>query len=168
MPTYVYQCQESECRATHDLSHGMTETPKIKCPICGSTKNEKVFQPINISTHTGKTIAADRIINRTKAQKGMASDLKENYGIHDMTLTRRDMPYEKIYEEIKGNGVEVRDTMKEHRKNNQAKSRKKLTENNKAFAKIRDQRIKEFKEIKAKEAYESRKIDQIKTKPKSE
>jgi len=33
MPTYSYQCKR--CGHIHDLFHGITETPRVKCPKCG-------------------------------------------------------------------------------------------------------------------------------------
>ena len=33
MPTYTYQCRA--CQAVTELSHGMRETPRPACPVCG-------------------------------------------------------------------------------------------------------------------------------------
>lgn len=34
MPTYTYKCYE--CDKIQEESHGMNDTPSIKCNICGS------------------------------------------------------------------------------------------------------------------------------------
>ena len=33
MPTYTYKCKK--CANAHDLFHGMSAAPKVKCPKCG-------------------------------------------------------------------------------------------------------------------------------------
>jgi putative FmdB family regulatory protein len=33
MPTYSYQCKR--CGHIHDLFHGISERPRVKCPKCG-------------------------------------------------------------------------------------------------------------------------------------
>ncbi len=33
MPTYSYQCKR--CDHVHDVFHGMTASPRIKCDVCG-------------------------------------------------------------------------------------------------------------------------------------
>ncbi len=32
MPIYEYQCPK--CKAAKELQHGMSESPKVKCPVC--------------------------------------------------------------------------------------------------------------------------------------
>ena len=33
MPTYTYECKK--CYCTHDIFHGMSVQPRVKCPQCG-------------------------------------------------------------------------------------------------------------------------------------
>ena len=35
MPIYEYQCPK--CSTAKELQHGMSETPKVKCPSCRAT-----------------------------------------------------------------------------------------------------------------------------------
>ena len=34
MPTYVYKC--TKCSKEQDVLHGMSESPRVKCPVCGN------------------------------------------------------------------------------------------------------------------------------------
>ncbi len=40
MPTYDYQCQA--CDHVFEKFHGMTEKPRVKCPLCGG-KSKKLI-----------------------------------------------------------------------------------------------------------------------------
>lgn len=35
MPIYEYQCPK--CKTAKELQHGMSESPKVKCPACKAT-----------------------------------------------------------------------------------------------------------------------------------
>ena len=41
MPTYDYECQA--CGKSHEFFHGISETPKIECPSCGSHKLRRLI-----------------------------------------------------------------------------------------------------------------------------
>jgi len=41
MPTYTYECQK--CHQTTDLFHAMSETPRVKCPACGSVRMKRLL-----------------------------------------------------------------------------------------------------------------------------
>lgn len=160
MPFYDYLCKK--CDYIMEVRHGMSECPVISCEFCGSQDMEKMIAQINLNTKTGQTHTVQQMKDKQKSMREMKQDLRENYEVHEVSITQKNTTYENIYKEIKGNGTEVRDTMKEQRKRNQEKSRKKLIENNKNFAKIRDKRILEVKERMAKESYEKRAINPIK------
>ena len=36
MPTYSYQCKK--CETVRDVFHSMSESPRVKCEACGSTR----------------------------------------------------------------------------------------------------------------------------------
>lgn len=160
MPFYDYRCPH--CFNENEIQHSMKENPRIKCGICGYKKMEKMISMTNVNVKSGATIKSNQVKNEVKKIKDMHTELREDYGVHDVTLTRPDMTYKHIYEEIKGNGKEVRDTMIEKRKANASDIRKKNIERQKHFATIRDQRIKEVKERAAKTAFEKRAIKPIK------
>ena len=41
MPTYTYECQK--CKHTMDVFHAMTENPRVKCSVCGSTRTKRLL-----------------------------------------------------------------------------------------------------------------------------
>lgn len=41
MPTYTYECKK--CASRHDVFHGMTESPKLKCGTCGARALHKII-----------------------------------------------------------------------------------------------------------------------------
>lgn len=50
---YDYQCEK--CENIQEVSHGMKETPKVKCNKCGSVKTKKVMSisQINMGNYPG-------------------------------------------------------------------------------------------------------------------
>lgn len=162
MPFYDYKCPH--CDNEEEIQHLMKEDPQIKCSSCGYKKMEKQIALVSVNTKTGVTNRARSINTHVKKSKEMKQELRDDFGIHDVSITQQGMSYKKIYDEIKGNGKEVKDTMIEKRKQNGYDLRKKNIEKQKKFATIRDQRIKEIKERSAKTAYENRSINPIKGK----
>ncbi|MEA3365602.1 MAG: FmdB family zinc ribbon protein [Candidatus Hydrogenedentes bacterium] len=41
MPTYTYECQK--CHRTTDVFHAMTQSPRVKCPFCGSSRMKRLL-----------------------------------------------------------------------------------------------------------------------------
>ncbi|MBX7255201.1 MAG: zinc ribbon domain-containing protein [Candidatus Hydrogenedentes bacterium] len=41
MPTYTYQCKK--CEAVQDVFHSMSESPRVKCDSCGSTRTTRLL-----------------------------------------------------------------------------------------------------------------------------
>lgn len=41
MPTYTYKCLK--CSEETNVFHSMTETPRVKCPLCGSTRMKRLL-----------------------------------------------------------------------------------------------------------------------------
>jgi len=41
MPTYTYQCKK--CEAVRDVFHSMSESPRVKCEACGSTRMTRLL-----------------------------------------------------------------------------------------------------------------------------
>ncbi len=41
MPTYTYECQK--CHHTMDVFHSMSETPRVKCSACGSSRTKRLL-----------------------------------------------------------------------------------------------------------------------------
>lgn len=161
MPTYEYGCKS--CGFVTEIRHGMKEEPVVVCDQCESKQTERLISLTNLNTRTGISSAARKIIDRTKRQGEMSSDLRENLGVHDMAINSAQCKnYEHAYKEIKANSQSVKDTMKEKAKQNANESRARLVENHRNFQKIKDQRIKDMKERNAKTAYAKRAINPIK------
>lgn len=54
---YDYECKK--CGNIQEVSHGMHETPKVKCEKCKSTKTQKIISvgyQINMNEHPGTSL----------------------------------------------------------------------------------------------------------------
>lgn len=41
MPTYTYECKK--CEAIQDVFHAMSESPRVRCEACGSTRMTRLL-----------------------------------------------------------------------------------------------------------------------------
>jgi putative FmdB family regulatory protein len=161
MPFYDYLC--TECSEVTEFKHGMTETPELQCPFCTCKSLEKLISQVNANICSGMTHQARRIIDKSKAQTEKRVDLKENYGIHEVTPTMPNMGFDGVYKEIKRTGTLAKDQMQKTVSDNNQKTKNKEKERKEKLEKTIDKRVRSVIERKKKNAYDERKINDIGT-----
>jgi len=49
MATYLYGCRNKKCNHQLEIKHSMLEEPDVLCPLCLTSKCDKILDPV----HTG-------------------------------------------------------------------------------------------------------------------
>ena len=150
MAFYDYRCDK--CDGVFEVSHGMTETPDIKCPKCG-TKASKMPSVCGIVVRGGASNMRDSIVKQGDARQ----DLLENYGVENVTPLAG-QNFDSVYKDIKSQGSMVKDQMQEKVATNEAKKRIERREWVKKANKRVGERTRKAQEKKKKEEAKKRAI----------
>jgi len=150
MAFYDYRC--SKCESEFEVTHGMMEKPRVKCPECGS-KASKMPSACGIVVHGGCDKMRDSIVRNTEAKQ----DLLENYGVEGVTPLAGNN-FESTYKEIKESGSMVRDQMQKTVAVNEAKKKIERREWAIKANKRVGERTRKAAKMKAKEAAEKRAV----------
>jgi putative FmdB family regulatory protein len=114
MPRYDYVCKE--CGDEHEETHGMTASPEVKCWKCGSANTFKAIRACGIITRNSG--AQRRFADAQRSESEQRQDLKENYGVENVTpLAAKNVG--EVYNEVKAQGTRVKDMMQRRRETNQ-------------------------------------------------
>ena len=119
MPNYDYGC--TKCGHEFEVSHGMNEKPRIKCPECGSS-TKKLISACGFSIHNtrAKNVAQDRFKSETEKR----ADLRLNYGVEAVS-PQPGFTFDDAYRDAKSTGSLVKDQIQQKREENEAKTREK-------------------------------------------
>ena len=112
VPNYDYGC--SKCNHEFEVSHGMNDKPRIRCPECGSAAKKLVMGCGFIVRNSGAIHAAKE---RAKAETDMRSDLNQNYGVEQVSPVGGNS-FSDVYKDVKQQGSLVRDQMQQKREEN--------------------------------------------------
>tara|TARA_B100001996_G_scaffold380388_1_gene367731 strand:+ start:1905 stop:2150 length:246 start_codon:yes stop_codon:yes gene_type:complete len=50
MPRYDYKCLSSDCEKSFEITHRITEDPKIKCPSCDAICKRQISRNVTFET----------------------------------------------------------------------------------------------------------------------
>jgi len=150
MAFYDYRCVK--CDKVFEVSHGMTESPEVKCPECGF-ESVKVPSVCGIVVRGGASHMRDSVIRQTDAKQ----DLIENYGVENVTPLGG-QNFDSVYKDIKSQGTMVKDQMQEKMERNEAKKRVERREWARKAHKRVGARTRKAEEMKKKEAAKKRAI----------
>jgi len=163
MAFYDYLCLA--CYEILEVQHGFNDTPDLTCK-CGSKEFERLISNVNVNTKSGKTLRQERFITSQKQYIDKRTDLRENYGVHEVKVLPDGKTFNNVYEDIKRRGTDVKEQMKKTVEETQKKTDIKLQENRERAFKNRESRIKVIKERQAQEKYEARKLGDVSSKRK--
>ena len=119
MPNYDYGC--TKCNHEFEVSHGMTEKPRIKCPECGSSAKKLITGCGFIIHNTGAMNAARE---RAKSEAAMRADLRDNYGVEQISPVGGNSIAD-VHKDVRQQGSLVRDQMQQKREENERKTKAK-------------------------------------------
>lgn len=106
MPRYDYVCRD--CGDEHEETHGMTASPEVKCWECGGSNTFKAVQACGIIARDSG--AQRRFTEAKRAEGDQRQDLRENYGVENVTPLAAKSVGE-VYKEVKSQGSRVKDVM---------------------------------------------------------
>jgi len=153
MPAYDYKCPE--CGEIQEFTHGMTESPVVKCPECDAVMVKKFCAP-QISVRD--TINRSKVKDFKKDKRDKKIDLRENYNVHE-THALGGKTFNQVYDEVKRQGSRVKDGIDARVENTKKRQEQRQKEQNE---KSRKRVLKEHKKIEEraqKRAADARKIN---------
>jgi len=152
MPIREYACENSH--VFDFLERKKSDKPK-RCPECGSGNLTKLFSTFGFSVRSSGQMR--RIADHFNKESEMKQDLKENYGVENVSpIGARNLS--EVHAEVKSTGSYVKDKMQENSEKQATARREKKKEWARGAMQRAPKRRLEMKERRAAEAAEKRKI----------
>lgn len=108
MPSYDYSCQK--CGLIFEVTHSMSEKPKIICPECKSENVKKEFHTVGFITRSGNNNAMNRAVDQVKRNSEMKEEMRRDMGIEKVhPLGRSSM--KQIYDDAKAQKSFIKESM---------------------------------------------------------
>ena len=150
---YDYCCDS--CEFVFEVIHPMNDKPVLSCPSCGFNKTHKM--PSLCGIVIKNSIRTQKVFDRMRKANDMRVDLKENFGIENVTPLAGDS-FQNVYEDIKSRGAAVKEEMQATTETSAKKKKQKQREwARQANRRATPRRI-EMQKRKAAEEYAKRRI----------